>query len=177
MSTPKMSFLCISIVIVMSHRVVLRWCMRSLRAARTFKMAPPPSAFAEIVRRMGIVPSGAMLARWQEVATSAPPELPVARAKWLASLQPDVRSRFHVVLQEVFRELLWDGCLVRGNWNIRWYCDYYYYWCDLLRWQLVLLRVVVSNSCEAARLSAHVVLRVVVSSSWEAGRDSQHSLC
>ena len=78
----------------------LRWCMRSLRTARTFKMAPPPSAFAEIVRRMGIVPSGAMLARWQEVATSAPPELPVARAKWLASLQPDVRSKFHVVLQE-----------------------------------------------------------------------------
>ena len=36
----------------------LRWCMRSLRTARTFKMAPPPSAFAEIVRRMGIVPSG-----------------------------------------------------------------------------------------------------------------------
>ena len=78
----------------------LKWCMRSLRAARTFKMAPPPSAFAEIVRCMGIVPSGAMLARWQEVTTSAPPELPMARAKWLASLQPDVRNSFHVVLQE-----------------------------------------------------------------------------
>ena len=78
----------------------LKWCMRSLRVARAFKMAPPPSAFAEIVRRMSIVPSGTMLARWQEVATSAPPELPVARAKWLASLQPNVRSKFHVVLQE-----------------------------------------------------------------------------
>ena len=49
---------------------------------------------------MSIVPPGTMLARWQQVATSAPPELPVARAKWLASLQPDVRSKFHVVLQE-----------------------------------------------------------------------------
>ena len=78
----------------------LKWCMKSLRTARTSKVAPPPSAFAEVVRRMGIVPPGAMLARWQEVATSAPPDLPVARAKWLASLQPDDRSKFHVVLQE-----------------------------------------------------------------------------
>ena len=75
----------------------LKWCMKSLRTARTSKVAPPPSAFAEVV---GIVPPGAMLARWQEVATSAPPDLPVARAKWLASLQPDDRSKFHVVLQE-----------------------------------------------------------------------------
>ena len=63
----------------------LRWCMKSLRTARTFQMAPPPSAFAEIVRCLGIVPSGAMLARWQEVATSAPPDLPMARARWLTS--------------------------------------------------------------------------------------------
>ena len=77
----------------------LKWCMKSLRTARTSKVAPPPSAFAEVVRRMGIVPLGAMLARWQEVATSAPPDLPVARAKWLASLQPDDRSKFHVVLR------------------------------------------------------------------------------
>ena len=78
----------------------LRWCMESLRTARTFQTAPPPSAFAEIVRHMGLVPSGAMLARWQEITTSAPPELPMARAKWLAGLQPDVRNKFHVVLQE-----------------------------------------------------------------------------
>ena len=80
--------------------VTLKWCMKSLRTARESKLAPPPSAFAEVVRRMGVVPPGAMLARWQEVATSAPPELPVARAKWLEGLQPDDRSKFHVVLQE-----------------------------------------------------------------------------
>ena len=45
--------------------------MESLRTARQSKLAPPPSAFAEVVRRMGVVPPGAMLARWQEVATSA----------------------------------------------------------------------------------------------------------
>ena len=80
--------------------VTLKWCMESLRTARQSKLAPPPSAFAEVVRRMGVVPPGAMLARWQEVATSAPPELPVARAKWLEGLQLDDRSKFHVVLQE-----------------------------------------------------------------------------
>ena len=80
--------------------VTLKWCMESLRTARQSRLAPPPIAFAEVVRRMGAVPPGAMLARWQEVATSAPPELPVARAKWLASLQPNDRNKFHVVLQE-----------------------------------------------------------------------------
>ena len=49
--------------------VTLKWCMESLRTARESKLATPPNAFAEVVRRMGAVPPGAMLARSQEVAT------------------------------------------------------------------------------------------------------------
>ena len=47
----------------------------------------------------------------------------------------------------------------------------------VLWWLLEKLRVVVSSSCEAGRVSAHVVLSDGVSSSCEARRVSQHSLC
>ena len=66
----------------------LAWGMALLRSARLSQAPPPPDQFAEVIRRLGQIPAGAMQARWRKVAVAMPPELPRARAVWQAALPP-----------------------------------------------------------------------------------------
>ena len=66
----------------------------------------------------------------------------------------------------------WDA----GHVVVSWYCGSYSYCVVSCGGYWVKLRVVVSSSCAAGRVSALVELVVIVSSSWEVRRDSQHSL-
>ena len=82
----------------------LVWGMALLRAARSSQIPLPPDVFAEVVRRLGEVPATAMPARWREVGATQPPELPRARAIWLAALPLEKRQEFQLVLEE---DVIW----------------------------------------------------------------------
>ena len=67
---------------------------------RTSQQPPVPAQFAEVIRRLGQAPAAAMIARWREVAVTQPPELPQARARWMANLSTSTRRDFQRVLEE-----------------------------------------------------------------------------
>ena len=89
----------------------LIWGMGVLRKSRAAQFPPPPDEFAEVIRRLGEVPPAAMQARWQAAAVSLPPELPRARATWLAGLPLEKRREIQVVLEE---DVVWK---IMASWR------------------------------------------------------------
>ena len=92
-----------------------------LCAARRERYPPPPSEYAEIIRRMATAESDTMSRRWDCAGPYSRPPLPNQRATWSASLAPSEGQRLcaedavwrelaqwrHSALQYAFPVTLW----------------------------------------------------------------------